>query len=859
MRGDLNDWTGELRGAESDIGNCDFATARESLTDLQGETSTAVSTCTTKKSDFETIWNDRKHEQLRTDILAAARQAVGPGVRLEDTYFHKNLERAKRRAASGDFPGAIELIEMVGHNMGRHEQNKNFVASQEFNDAEKAVQAQLGKTRVALQTLVSALESAGDTKGIGWKEQAERVNEVETRWNQFKGAAIDVNDLGADNYVGELVALAAEFTKMASNPKAVRGVLYKAQYEIDVKGFDDATKLVNAALEELATHDRGPRYEALVKERTKLEDEAPDDTGGYTASIEAMNLLKGKVEEASRAAVGEHATALGNFNSKATEVDTAIKNLRKAARSSLSPMNGKFFEPYFTEVETDFTALSDLRKSTSLAMLNQGTLELNRLLQRIQQIQTYMTGNVGSLKELVGNALGKNDAPEEELDPEDLGLVALFADEDETGEPKLSESVRPTFQLVVAALKDLGEQLKNDNLANCKPTRKRLLDEDYKGLSSDVKGLAPADGLKSLFNFQKRVTEAIELADAAQLQRDDFNTTHKPAAKLAYKKLTGYEPESKLGKLGKDVKAYYEELAKEYTAAKALIEEENKEPEALTKIKDLKTKLEKASGTPGDLETNEREAQKRKLQAEKDKAQWEMYVDEFERLTLPRVAKALEVDGADKTQYKDCENLLKKAKDNFKSTQNAASALAMLGLARDRAETAIQFPLGTAATSRNQLPKSATRWKKAVASFNASIDRVIDAIDVAAAEEGMNVKGGLPGEDEDFGLRELLGEVEDVEQAARQAALVLRSLKRLFDPNVFDKTVAVMSAKKVEPRAARAAREEGLREVRRYFDMLYKDSLLVKLMQNPQPFGIVEESAVYTALRDLDLNLQRSV
>ena len=38
-----------------------------------------------------------------------------------------------------------------------------------------------------------------------------------------------------------------------------------------------------------------------------------------------------------------------------------------------------------------------------------------------------------------------------------------------------------------------------------------------------------------------------------------------------------------------------------------------------------------------------------------------------------------------------------------------------------------------------------------------------------------------------------------------------------------------------------------------------KDPLLVKVMQNPRPFGIIEESTVYTALRDLDLNLQRSV
>jgi hypothetical protein len=480
-------------------------------------------------------------------------------------------------------------------------------------------------------------------------------------------------------------------------------------------------------------------------------------------------------------------------------------------------------------------------------MLVQGELELLRMGKRIEQMRTDMNEPVGSLEELVGNALGKNDGTTDE-DDESFGLAALFSEDpvDEQAEPKLSENVKATFPLVAAATADLAKQLKNKNLSKCKPTRLAMLTEDFGKLQSNVKSLEPAAGLKELFEFQKTLNENIDLADNAAAQRDEFNAKLKVEAKNLYKGITQYEPEARLSKVGKEQKAVYEEWSKQFTAAKALIETEDKEQEALDKINDLIGKLKRApNGTElGKMET---EAQQRSLQAKKDAEAWDMAVRQYEKVTLPEVEEALKIDGADHTQLEDCKNLLKKAKDQFKATQSFVGADAILEMARERARVAVQFPLGTKATARNELPKSVDRWKKAITSFNKSIDDVIGKIQ---KESGIAVKESLDSEDS-------LENAGDVEKAAKQAAKVLNGLKRVFNPSAFDKVVSIMAAKKVEARAARAAREEGLREVRRCFDLLYKDPVLVKLMQNPRPFGIIEESAVYTALRDLDLNLQR--
>ena len=704
------------------------------------------------------------------------------------------LTRAQQRAQAGEFPGAIELIEMVEHNTLREEKVKTFTASNEFKAADKLVLAEIGKCRTSLQKLVTALETAGDTKGTAWKDRAEEIKALEERWNQTKGFALDADDLGAANYVKQLQVLAAEFERIASDPKAAAGILKQAQIQAEIKALDEATKAVNTALEELAGHDRGTQFESHVKERDRIEDGAPDKAGSYAAAIEAMNTLKGKIETTTQTAIQAHGTVVTEFNEKKLEVANAIKDLKSAAQKSLQPKNRKFFEPYFEEVDADFLALSDIGNSPGTSAVKMGIVELGRVLKRVEQIKADMSGNVGTLKELVGNALGKNDPqqPEpEEFDPDVLDLSWLFGEDEETGEPKLSEKVKATFQLVVAALKDLGEQLKNDNLTTTKPTLQRLLSEDFTQLSSNVKGLEPADGLKALFVFQKQLTEAQTSANTAAEKRNTFNTVHKPQAKAAYKELTTFEPEARLGKLFKDQKEFYGELAKEYIAAKSLIEEENKEQEATNKMIALKEKIAKAK-IPSEALVMEREAQARKHQAEKDKEQWDMYVSEYERITLPAVREAMKVDGADKTQLKDCENLLKKAKDAFKNTQELNSSLAMLGLARDRAEVAIKFPLGTAATARNELPKSVTRWKNAVTAFNRSIDAVINKMEEVVSQEGYSVK---PDEDEDeegAAIRELFAEEGDIEKAAKVAGKTLTGLKRLFDANVFDKPAAVM-------------------------------------------------------------------
>lgn len=852
----LSQWEELLRMAKVDMGNCDFDAARAILEGLERSTSEAVSTSTTKRSDYELRWNDKTHSDMRDFIREQAAQLkTDPQLRLEDTYHFKQLGHAEKRAAGGDFAGAIELLEALHSDTNRQLKRKSFASSPDLQKADQQVARELEACRKALEELTQKLTDAGDT-GTAAKEHAARLQQVEEAWNQNKGVAVDADDLDAAGYITRIQALTSDYQRLSKDTRKLAGAIKGAEHREGERAFRQAFTEVELALEQLASCDLGTRYTALADERDKISKEAPDRQLGFSPAIQALGSLKTQIERAVQAAATDRQTALEDFNSKATVVRRALDELHDSVKDEMKSKQRKFFEPYFKELENEYAGLTGMRESQSLAMLRQGAVELTAMQQRIAQLKLDMDKPVGNLSELVATALGKKDQEFDEF----FGLDVLFEDGglENIQDPILSDKVAATFPLVIAALESLTNELKNENLATCKPTRKRLLEEDFKNLAGEVKSLAPADALKRLLPFQKALTAAIEAADTAAQRRAEFNTQLKPQVKAAFKTLTGYEPEAKLAKLFKDEKAYFAELGNEYVAAKGLIDTEDKELEALKKMRQLQTDIQGVTGSPGELEKQEQAAQQRQFNAQRDEEQWKMYVKQYNDVTLPRVADALKVEGADTTQYKDCVNLLKKAQDHFKKTHDLSGASAMLQLAKDRAEAAIKFPLGTAATARGELVKLAGRWKKSVTAFNTSIDAVIDNIDKAVAEEGITVKQTAK-DDDSFDLEELFEDLSDVQQATKQAARTLNNLKRVFDANAFDGVISVMATKKVEPKAARAAREEGLREVRRYMDVLMNDPVIRKVMQTPRPFGIIEASALYTALRDLDLNLQRSV
>jgi len=244
--------------------------------------------------------------------------------------------------------------------------------------------------------------------------------------------------------------------------------------------------------------------------------------------------------------------------------------------------------------------------------------------------------------------------------------------------------------------------------------------------------------------------------------------------------------------------------------------------------------IDRALNDPEYANEQEMEVRKAALEAEQKRKEWEANLKAFESV-MAEVNKAMKKagDDADLSQVRELESMRKESKSIAKGG-DYVTALQKLDLTRKHAQKVIKNPVGETVTSRNNLPKDLTNYQAAIKGFN----KHMSTLAAMVKSEGDNAD----------------------KSAVNAAIKMLKSMQFEFDIKVFDKSVGLLSNKKADTGAKRAAREQVLSTVRSYQTRLDKGPLMLKVLLAPfKPDARSAFDGVRISLNSLDVNVRRCV
>lgn len=411
-----------------------------------------------------------------------------------------------------------------------------------------------------------------------------------------------------------------------------------------------------------------------------------------------------------------------------------------------------------------------------------------------------------------------------------VASLGKMMDESETGEQGSTKGVsvktlRENFRAVTDKLSDIKDLLNDSNLKTCMENRKLKLDNAFKEKQEEAGKLPPKEALKVLAEFEETVSAALAKAEEAASKRTSNKMMLKEQEGLLKK------VDKKKGKeLVADFKARIKAARKQSTT-------EGQEDQAKAAIDELILELRLVRGSDEELLDAETRLKMKKFETEKAKKAWQARLKTFKKVELAQAEKAVsEHKEGDKTQIKDLKRLVNQAQE-LASAEDYKGANGTLDDTLEHARQVIGSPQGLKASSRGKLPRCNANWKAAVVKFNASADTLSKAVRDAARDET----------------------ADDIKKAVNVSVSELGHLKRMFNVTAYGATLTILESSKEPVQKRRKAREDALRLVRRHNSDLTEDPLLLKLQSKPRPFGLMDQNAVYAALKDLDLNVQRCV
>jgi hypothetical protein len=326
---------------------------------------------------------------------------------------------------------------------------------------------------------------------------------------------------------------------------------------------------------------------------------------------------------------------------------------------------------------------------------------------------------------------------------------------------------------------------------------------------------------------------------AASVKLEELETAYEDAKKLMEKTKGGVEEFDKSVATGrkmlKDDKALFTNAPEAYASFDSRIKScsdaarvEGELETARKKMLDILVELQDAVKDPQKIEAAQTDASNAKNKAEENAARFNGQQASF----LKRL------EGYTELQDKDRADLKKMAEDSkklFDRSGDYDSAMIQLGAASQRADLLHKYPEGAATHARNNLPKVVERWKTAANAFGQSLKK----------------------------LQEEIAKVQDKDEykpAKAAAEKMIAQIIPMFNPTAFDPAVAKMTARNAADNVLTAAREEGLRFVRRYNAYIDKDYRFMELSGNPfLPDVKSDIVACHLALCDVERNLLISV
>ncbi len=375
------------------------------------------------------------------------------------------------------------------------------------------------------------------------------------------------------------------------------------------------------------------------------------------------------------------------------------------------------------------------------------------------------------------------------------------------------------YAAVDKGIKEIEKLLSSKDLKECKPTAQKVFEHRLKNeVRPKIYALSPEAALANtgpLKEFKKEIAAAIR---EAQKRTEQRKTLNEDGEKLL-KELEELDKKS----------AFRKQLEDQIKGA--MKPGEDKEETAILNMKNYERQISQAKD-PQNLLILEQVAHQREFEAEKQKAAWEANKKIYEETTKKDLEEAYneaEKKTRDGARYKEAGQLYKEALKHAKK-ENYLAANQTIEEATSAALTFIASPQGDNFTARGKLPKIYKGWQQAVSAFLANISALKKKItEVAATDPSVDPKNAI-------------------------AALDLAA--RSFDARMFDQTIKDITDKDATLTKIRVAKENGLRYLRQYRNVLDTDPVIEHLRENP--FTQFTTVMLEDKIRDFELSLLRS-
>jgi hypothetical protein len=242
----------------------------------------------------------------------------------------------------------------------------------------------------------------------------------------------------------------------------------------------------------------------------------------------------------------------------------------------------------------------------------------------------------------------------------------------------------------------------------------------------------------------------------------------------------------------------------------------------------LKDNVRDRRGVPVALADREKEAVAADQADKENGAKWDgaynVLSGELDRLS-----------GIDRAELGNLKKTLNDANKNFKKDGVYDAAMARLRAVRERVELLRANPQGLKLSSRNRLPEVNQKWKDGLVTFRDDLKATGDAL-MVERDNGLDTAG------------------------SKAVTATLASVRALFSAAAFDKPLAAMTSASGTDKTRAAAREEALRDLRRFRAYLNEDYRLQELARNPWVKSMNGTLAgLNSALADLETNMMASL
>jgi hypothetical protein len=627
--------------------------------------------------------------------------------------------------------------------------------------------------------------------------------------------------------------------------------------------FKKQAELAQAAIKQLAKEkgDTAPHEDALTKARSawnKTIDQLLATDGLTADNIDAAYKIASKeVSDVAKAindilsdgqalalskTVAENKDKNQEYNELVLQVQRRLKHLEQDSPSTAVKLQERL-DSLLNDAKKGFqeahlTSLKKIQETVEEAITGQkdraGNLageaeplaaavkkDVARLKKKNKDFAAYLDGLSQRADDCLGMTGGKKEKDKTTTDSAGT-VVAAAVEELRKLQTEVNDAAKGIAD-VEKKLKELREKLNDKALKKCAASRRGVLLHKMRNeLRASCRGMSPAKALAApdgpLAGFEEELKAALTAAEDAQKKRDKV-------VEAADKLLKRLDDELKdASHFKKSVKARLEG---------AKDPNEGGEASAELDIKAIEQLLEDAQD--GDhrmaLENKAREDEFNNTEAKKA---YEAAADVFEKNDLRTAQEA-----HDATPRRDRDpGPLQDIKAGYKDVKKTAKQHNYVVANEKLAEIGRQArayaanPMGARTTARNKLKEVNAKWKQAVAAHVRAIEELKKMIEDEANDLSIDANGVKAAQD----------------QLGRLAAL--------FDAGQFDKTVKIINDEATNLTQLRNAKENGLRYLRRYRELLKKDPMLEYI--GPNPFTDYTIEFLEGRLKDLELNLLRA-